>query len=338
MNETLASLLKLLAPRTLRGQAFGLLLAAIVAGAAIGQFFAVPWVTRGFDAEVRRRSESFTQVLDRHRDVRAAMATNNRRLANDLSAKLLEGDADLRYIILLNAQGHVVGGAASGADRDLAGIAATHAQHPGGEIQRFTHSVRSKDDAPEDDGGPEIGSIMLGVSAATARRLLTLQTLGTVIACTAFLVFGMLLFLRGLATQLSRLAVFASDVAAGKITTSVQVSSDDELGYADPRAGGDGQPLRRDGDSSSDPQRPRWLARPRRSSPPAPTRGSPPHGRRPPSRKRAPPWPSCARPSNKPPARRAVIDLAKHSEESTSTGGPRHAAEHPAHGARSATR
>jgi methyl-accepting chemotaxis protein len=226
--------LQQLVPQSLRGQAFAMLFLAVLAAALSAYFLISPWFSSAFDLELARRGDALAQVLERHKDLRAAITTGNQKLATDLATRLLLQDAELRYVVVLNADQKVVGGA-PGDLRELEELATSHDPSDGGALQRFTRPVRA--DTPSGAEPPaagadpkkDVGTLLLGLSAAPARQRLANQTLAVLVVTALILGVALLLFFQRMVRRLERLGGFAAAVAAGKLASHVDDRGEDEI-------------------------------------------------------------------------------------------------------------
>ncbi|HVE85152.1 MAG TPA: methyl-accepting chemotaxis protein, partial [Myxococcales bacterium] len=227
-NEATPSPLRL-APRTLRGQAFAMLFLAVLAAAAGASLAVTPWFARAFDRDLAKRGEMMAQALERHRDLRAALMAGNKAQSKDLADRMLQ-DPELRYVVLLNGDGRVVAGAAAaGERRDLEAIAAEHEPGESGDLIRFTQHVRPEAPGGGDGAGKDLGLILLALSAAPAKARLTSQTAVVLVVTALILGVAFLIFFQRLVKRLDRLGVFAAEVAAGKLASGVEDASEDEI-------------------------------------------------------------------------------------------------------------
>ncbi|HZN94450.1 MAG TPA: methyl-accepting chemotaxis protein [Myxococcales bacterium] len=217
-----------IAPRTLRGHAFTMLFLAVLVAALSATFLIGPLSARAIDTELTKRGDSLALVLERHRDLRTAVTTGNEALATELSTRLLD-DPEVRYVVVVNAEGKVVGGAASDG-RELSAIPTVHQAGASGDILRFTQRVRAETPSgTPDDSAKELGKVLLALSAAPAKQRLTQQTLAVLVVTAVTLGLGFMIWFQRMVKRLDRLGGFAAEVAAGKLAASVDDGGEDEI-------------------------------------------------------------------------------------------------------------
>jgi methyl-accepting chemotaxis protein len=232
-----SSPLSSIAPRTLQTKALAILGGAVLIAALAAYFIFSPWFGRAFDSELTKRGEVMLQILESHRELRLAISTRDLAAVSQVAQQVLVGDTDVQYLVVVDPDGKVVGGAAREPAQDLTRLAGAHASGGhSGDVLRFSRVISTTEEAAEldtpDDGRSQkqLGSMLLGLSAAAARRQLANQTLSTILLTASILALAFLVFFQQMARRLNRLATFAADMAAGKLQTSVDDAGTDEVG------------------------------------------------------------------------------------------------------------
>ena len=235
-----SSLIASLYPNTLSARALTILsgtmlLSGLLAYLLFGQLFA-----KKFERELAKRGDTMVRILVQHSRLRLALSSRSSTLADEVAQQILNGDVDVRYVILLDASGRYLGGAGLDAE-SLAPVLKSHqlGERRSGDLQHFTQSVRRTEqgdiaeiDFPSGETGPRpehLGEILLGLSARTV-RLLSYQTWSTLGLMAFTLGLSFIIFFRRLANRLNRIGRFAADIAAGNLTSSVEDQDDDEIG------------------------------------------------------------------------------------------------------------
>lgn len=236
MNPS-SSLLSSLSPRSLQAKALTTLSGAMLVASLAAYFIFSPWFGRAFDSELKKRGEVMLQILENHRDFRLAISTRDQPAVAQVSQQILAGDGDVQYLLVADPDGKVVGGAARDPRADLARLKEDHAQGAApGDTQLFSRIISTAEEGAELDTPGEtrstkpLGSILLGLSAAAARRQLSNQTLSTILLTASTLALAFLIFFQQMARRLNRLATFAAEMAAGKLLISVEDGGADEVG------------------------------------------------------------------------------------------------------------
>ncbi|HEY8211862.1 MAG TPA: methyl-accepting chemotaxis protein [Myxococcaceae bacterium] len=214
---------QILFPRKLRGYALLMLFSAVMVAAIATNFLVGPWAARASEATLGARGKALAEVLERHQDLRAALKAKDGKAASGLAAALLE-DKELRYVVLRDAGGHVLGGATSVEGETPESVAAAHQDGAGSGLVGFTQPVRG--DKPAEQ---EIGQVVLALSSAPTRQRLVSQTLAVLAVTGVILGLAFLWWFQRLVKRLDRLGQFAAEVAAGKLAASVDDGGEDEI-------------------------------------------------------------------------------------------------------------
>ncbi len=243
------NLVRSLLPRTLAARALVILLAAVLVSALVAYQVFGPAFAKTFERELQKRGQGLTQVLEQHQELRLALSLRDGKAAARVSEQVVAGDADLTYLLLVDGSGALIGGAAADPSADLAGLVRAHGTPQVDDetrLYRFTKDVvraaAPAGAAGGDDldfatgaeaaagGEARLGSLLLGLSAGAAQRQLANQTLAT-IGLTAFLLaLAFFFYFARIARRLDRMGKFAAEVASGNLAAAVLDQDDDELG------------------------------------------------------------------------------------------------------------
>jgi methyl-accepting chemotaxis protein len=232
--------------RSLMAQAVALLIAVLLGVTLLAWLVFVPLLSVTFDREVLKRGEAMLGILDQNRELRLALALRDSDRAYRLAQQVLHGDAEARYVLLLAPHDELMGLAidqAHGIDQAavmqvLKTLAASDFHEEG--IHRFTREVTRDEDEAVDLGAgsgvdPDklpatLGKIVIGLSASSAKDRVQNLTFGIVLLTGASLLAVFLLFFLRLVTRIDRLKRQAERVAAGDLGSAEGDSSPDELG------------------------------------------------------------------------------------------------------------
>jgi methyl-accepting chemotaxis protein len=232
--------------RSLMAQAVALLIAVLLGVTLLAWLVFVPLLASTFDREVLKRGEAMLGILDQNRELRVALALRDVDRAYRLAQQVLRGDAEARYVVLLAPRDELMGLAidqAHGVDQ----ATVMHVLHTLGEsdaeeqgIHRFTREVVRDEDEAIDLGAatgmdaeklpPTLGKIVIGLSASSAKDRVQNLTFGIVLLTGASLLAVFLLFFLRLVTRIDHLKRQAERVAAGDLGTAKRDSTPDELG------------------------------------------------------------------------------------------------------------
>jgi len=216
-------------PRKLRGHALLMLFGAVVVAALASNFLVGPWAMRSSEAALDARAKALGMVLERHQDLRAALKAGNKRAANELATALLQ-DKELRYVVLLDGQGQVLGGATAVEGETPEAVATRHVEGAAGGLVGYTQRIRKDGvDGPDEDSRNDLGKVVLALSVAPARQRLASQTAAVLAMTGVILGLAFLWWFQRLVKRLDRLGGFAAEVAAGKLAASVDDGGEDEI-------------------------------------------------------------------------------------------------------------
>jgi methyl-accepting chemotaxis protein len=232
--------------KSLQAKAIGLLLGAVVVAAVLAYVVFSPVFSKTFEAELAKRGEAMAKILEQHQELRLALSLKDKEQATGVAKQILKGDTDARYAILLDSDNKPLGFDFANASESaqLDAIIQEHLKKTpseNGDIQRFTREVARASDSTADTGldfaGGEsapteskgLGQILLGLSAAAARQQLSNQTLATIVLTAVVLVVAFLIFFSSVSRRLNRIGHFASQVAAGNLTSTIDDNGQDEI-------------------------------------------------------------------------------------------------------------
>ncbi len=230
-----------------------LLLSVIVVVGAVSYAFFSPLVDAAFEDEVSRRGNAMVRILEGHQDVQLALALRDHQAARRVAQEVLNGDPGTRYVMLLDSQNDVLGFALSDQAQDQPGAMpaieeriranVTAGESLDGDVHRFVQAVdRSEKQALDhepapgsmaDKAQPEskvIGRIILGLSASTARRNISLLTVELIATVGVSLLVVFVLFFNIQRRRLFRIIHFAELMAGGNLTERMAIEDADEIG------------------------------------------------------------------------------------------------------------
>ena len=218
-----------------------LLSVILVVGAASYALFS-PLVEGAFEDEVSRRGNAMVQILEGHQDVRLALASHDRAAARRVAHEVLNGDPGTRYVMLLDGQDNVLGFALTEAENeDPQAIQAmedriranpTPGESMDGDVHRFVRVI-GRDEAGVDKASPDkeaLGRIVLGLSASAARRNMSRLTVGLIATVGLSLLVAFVLFFTIQRRRLFRIIHFAEQMAGGDLTGRMAIEDTDEIG------------------------------------------------------------------------------------------------------------
>lgn len=226
-------------------KAIALLLVLVAAVAASAYFFFSPRFAATFDEELVQRGNAMVRLLVQHQQLRLALSLQDKSQARTVAEEILHGDAEARFVLLLGSDGKVLGRAVA---KDVPGDAwdFSHRDPRTGGVRDGIH-VFAKD-VEREGGGDEAGSldfatdqgaaprsknlgtVVLGLTAAAAQARLSEQSLATLLLTAAALVVGFLLFFTSLSRRLARMASFAENLARGNLFAELEDRGRDEIG------------------------------------------------------------------------------------------------------------
>ena len=231
-----------------------MLLFMIVAASSTSWLLFAPSVERAFEDMVSRRGDAMVGILEWHQEVRLALSLRDRDLAAKVARRVFNGDPNTSYVFFLDGEGRVLGQAVADGSTDTPAIS-SEAQaailsnlQPGetrdGSVHRFVKLVERSEkeglpggeldfvDSPPTAGaaGKLLGKIVLGLSPEGARRTLRRLTLRLVAGMGVALLLALLPFLRVIQKRLLLLIHFAEQMASGDLTGHLPTGASDEVG------------------------------------------------------------------------------------------------------------
>lgn len=246
----------------LRERALLLIGGAVVVVTALAYFVLSPWVAQSFDTQVSDRGEVMVGLLEQHAELRNALLFNDAKEANDVAQRLLRGDKDLAYVVLLDGEGRALGQSARETEASGAVVKAATELHlsdlqrgrPAGSkaneavtvrgnadgVHRFTRVVARTEGASVDEfaelagatAGPAkpLGTVLLGLSATEARGRLQEQTFYTIGLTVLIVALAFIIFFSRIVTRLRQMSDFAAKAAVGDLSAPLQDDARDEIG------------------------------------------------------------------------------------------------------------
>ncbi len=246
-------------------QSIALLVVALVA-VSIGTYaFLNPIAGKTFEGELSKRGKSTIQILGKDRDLRLALSLKDRVRATAVAQEVMAGDTDVQFVMLLDEDGKSIGTARRDVVSDRTLNAALEAAKEGtkdaakptadpaapkaeqaavgettvGDTQSFFRTVE-RDDNNAGGGGLDfdakpaeakpLGTIILALSAATARKQVSQLTFEMILITGAVLTLLFMFFFYRLSQRLSRIAASAERMAAGDLTSFADDPGRDEIG------------------------------------------------------------------------------------------------------------
>jgi methyl-accepting chemotaxis protein len=235
--------------QSLMAQAVALLVTVLLGVGLLARLVFVPLLSQAFDREVQKRGDAMVGILDQNREVRVALALRDPDRAYTVAQEVLRGDPEARYVMLLDPDGALMGLAIDrvhGIDRDtVVHVLRTPANGNAeeGGIHRFTREVvRDEDEAVDLGDGSGIdpgklprnlGKVVLGLSASSSKDRVGQLTFWVVFLTGVSLLVVFFLFFLRLVTRIDRLTRQAERAAAGDLMSGIRGERDDipdELG------------------------------------------------------------------------------------------------------------
>jgi methyl-accepting chemotaxis protein len=238
-ETTAQSPLSKLMPRTLRGKAIVLLLGAVVGVALVAQAVFAPLFADTIRDELNKRGNAISKILEQHQGLRLALSLKDGKEAGNVAKEILDGDKDVRYVVLLDDAGAPLGYASTLRNATVEQLLAEHEKNTDDDVQRFSREVvRTAQAANPDEalltgdagGKKTLGKILLGLSGSEARARLTYQAFGTIALSGLVLTVLFMIFFSRIASRLNRMAQFAARVAAGDLGAEIRDETPDEVG------------------------------------------------------------------------------------------------------------
>jgi methyl-accepting chemotaxis protein len=234
-----------LLPRSLWLQTMLLLVVALAASSLTAGPYYFSRYNEEFDRELDKRGQTIVQTLDKHSDVRLALSLADEKLAAPVLRAFAASDDDLRYVAVLDAARRPLGYApvtlpATDLARELALI---DEPSRGDALRRFSQAVKRSDEAPGaaiDFADPTrldkkepttLGYVVLGLDSSRAKGRALRATFNSVGAWTlGIFTILILIYMGWVAGRLKRMGLFAEAVAAGELTVTLDDHQEDNLG------------------------------------------------------------------------------------------------------------
>jgi methyl-accepting chemotaxis protein len=195
--------------------------------------------------ELDRRGRTLLGMLERHQDLRLAVARRDGEGARRVLSEVLGSDDDARYLAALGPDGEILAAASREGDDPAAAVLAHLPHHAlgGGDpssdrrLRRFTLQLSASgprdvlsllDPGEPSPAGP--GHLVLGVDATRVAGRALAQTVKTVTAVGLVLLAVFLLFFWSVARRATRMAAFAERLAARDLSFQLEEPAHDELG------------------------------------------------------------------------------------------------------------
>jgi methyl-accepting chemotaxis protein len=242
------------ASSSLRARAIALLLGAVLVAAALASLAFRAIFGAAADQDVQRRGQYLARTLAQHQGLRLALSLSQGEKARLVADEARAGDEDVHDVFFFNDRDQVLGESAredlvplsaeeqkallaSGSLRrgelffvvhpiERAGTAgADAAKKPGGELDFATGEPEK--DAPV---SKYLGKVAVGISSASTRNRLLAQTAITIGTTALVLVLAFLVFFTGIVKRLNRMVGFAEKVTSGELTATLEADSADEIG------------------------------------------------------------------------------------------------------------
>jgi methyl-accepting chemotaxis protein len=236
-------------PRSLWAQIILLLLLALAVSTILVGLVWSARFGRQFAAELDRRGRNTVQTLEKHSDLRLAISLGDEKQAAPILRSIADTDEDLRYVAILGPNQALIAYAPSNlAPEQLQREVSAHFVASGSsieeEVKRFTQQVRRAAEAPalgfdlpdaaksdKPKQADALGYVVLGLSNEHTRQQARLQTMTSIgVGALGLFTVLILIYLRWVAQRLRRMGDFASLVAAGQLTDSIEDPVDDEIG------------------------------------------------------------------------------------------------------------
>jgi methyl-accepting chemotaxis protein len=210
---------------SLRVKAVLLLLGAVVVAGLIVYLGFSPRFARTFSEELSKRGNAMVKILEKHQDLRLALSLKDAARAGAVADEVLKGDPDSRYVVLIDAEGKVLGKSAVGMAPGALDAVLEGSFNERDGVQHFLREVmREGEVGGELDFAAEpaptarrLGKVLLGLSSESANRQLQSQMIVTVTVTAAVLVVAFLFFFTRISSRLRSIGQLAAQIAAGNL-------------------------------------------------------------------------------------------------------------------------
>lgn len=236
---------------SLRSRALTLLGVAAAIAAAVA-FLAFRMVFGpAADQEVLKRGQAMVRTLAEHQGLRLALSLKDANAANTVAEDVRAGDDDVRAVLLLDGSDKVLGqaqtsGTASLGAEELKTLLTSGSLQQGQVfyvMQKVERSGGAKqpaggglDFAADDTGAADkaasasLGRVVVGISSAATRNRLQAQSAIAIGSTALLLAVAFMVFFGRISDRLHRVVRFAERVGSGELGASLARDGDDEIG------------------------------------------------------------------------------------------------------------
>ena len=236
--------------RSLRARAILLLLGAVVVAAGIAAIAFRTVFGSAADDDVQRRGHYLVRTLSQHQGLRLALSLKDATGARRVADEARQGDDDVRHVIVFDGSDQLLGesdrdGAkpldaeqlkalTSGAGLRLGDVffVVQPVERTGGEAKKGGGNELDFDSGGDDakETSKNLGKVAVGISSASTRGRLLGQTAITIGATALVLVVAFLVFFAGIVRRLNIMVSFAERVTSGELTADLKPDGADEIG------------------------------------------------------------------------------------------------------------
>jgi len=234
---------------SLRTRAIVIMLGAVLVAAALASVAFQAFFAGAADREVQKRAGSMVRTLTQHQGLRLALSLRDAATARKVADDARQGDDDVRYVVFLDEAGKVLAEsdqeqAAALKPEELQQLSTTNAMRVGDVsfvVQPVTRADAggpkggggldfAADDGTKDAAAKDLGRVAVGISSASTRNRLLEQTVITIAATALVLAIAFLFFFTRIAQRLNRMVKFAEQVTSGELTAALPADGGDEIG------------------------------------------------------------------------------------------------------------
>jgi methyl-accepting chemotaxis protein len=223
--------------RTLTARAIFTLLVGTAIAALVAFTLVTPRFERSQSEDLVKRGQLISALLGQHRGAAHALMSKSGSAANALAQELWALDGDLEYVLFVDPQGGVVGGRAAALEVPFKQLADAHAAAGGPEALRVTQDVLGDavagEAAAEGAGAPQVktvGRVLVALSARRAQGQVTQQALLIILLAGLILTLTFAVFYSRIARRVQRIMRFAARIAGGDLTARMDDGGGDEIG------------------------------------------------------------------------------------------------------------
>ncbi|MBS2031851.1 MAG: methyl-accepting chemotaxis protein [Deltaproteobacteria bacterium] len=235
--------------RSLRARAILILLGAVVVAAGIAAIAFRTVFGSAADEDVQRRGHYLVRTLSQHQGLRLALSLKDATGAKRVADEARQGDDDVHHVLVFDGADQLLGESdrdgskaldaeqlkalSSGAGLRLGDVffVVQAVERSGGEAKKAGGELDfdSGGDEPKDQG-KNLGKVAVGISSAATRGRLLGQTAITITATALVLVVAFLVFFAGIVRRLNIMVAFAERVTSGELTADLKPDGADEIG------------------------------------------------------------------------------------------------------------